>query len=115
MTDLLRNLYRQSNSYRSPSGHPAVEALEVRALMAGTPLAVSEMTFQGGRALYVPGTEGDDQVIVARTDAGLTVTTATGWSGTFSGNYRVLVVDGKGGDDEIMLDDTVFTRAVLFG
>src|SRR4051794_40359165 len=87
---------------------PVVETLEARALMSGTPLDVTQATVTFGKELRVAGTSGNDQITVTQTaDAGIVITTGTGWSATYAGSYASLRIDGGAGNDTIVLDATV--------
>src|SRR3954469_14158742 len=92
-----------------------VESLEGRTLMAASPLAVSEVATTNGMQLKVLGTSGDDQITVSKTATGLSVSTRAGWSGTYDGTYRTLLIDAGPGDDTVAVDPNVDVDAILYG
>jgi hypothetical protein len=95
---------------------PLWEMLERRALLAGSPLGVAEISFLDGTQLRLTGTPAADTITVSRDEAGaLLVTTGDGWSQAFSGVYKALLVDGDAGADTITLDASLDLDAILYG
>jgi hypothetical protein len=92
-----------------------MEGLEARVLMAAQPLGVSEVALANGLQLRITGTSAADQITVTQTESGLTVSTASGWSQTFTKNYKSLLIDGAAGNDVITLDPSVTIDAILKG
>ncbi|HEX8916005.1 MAG TPA: C2 family cysteine protease [Humisphaera sp.] len=106
-----RTTTRHSAAAARAARHPLVEPLEGRTLLAGTPLGVAEVDGQ----LRITGTAYNDNVAVVQSSAGLTVSTTTGWSQTFTKAYKSLLIDGGAGNDIITLDPSVTLPAVLKG
>src|SRR3954453_23291399 len=94
---------------------PVVESLEARAMLSGTPLDVTQATVTFGKELRVAGTSANDQITVTQTDAGLVVSTGSGWSATYAGPYASLRIDGGAGNDTIVVDAAVMVDATLVG
>ena len=99
----------------SRTNRSIVEALEGRALFAGTPLAVAEAAFMGGTQLRISGTTAADAITVEQTADGLVVGNTGGWSETFTGSYKSVRVDGGAGNDSVTLAADLAVDAVLYG
>jgi hypothetical protein len=91
-----------------------MEPLEGRTLMAAQPLGVAEAAVAGGLQLRLTGTAGNDQIVVAPTTTGLSVT-ANGVTTAYDKFYRSLWVDAGGGNDVVTLDPALAIDAILKG
>ncbi|HZL38003.1 MAG TPA: C2 family cysteine protease [Tepidisphaeraceae bacterium] len=92
----------------------AVEALEGRMLLSGSPLNVSEIPFDGGVELKIIGTGGNDRIGVTQTPAGLVVSNGS-WSQTFADPLKGLSIDAGAGNDSVIIDSSVHVNATVFG
>lgn len=100
---------------RTNNNQSVIETLEGRQLFAAAAaLAVSEVTVNNTVELRINGTAKPDQINVQRTPAGLVVSSGK-WSATYAGNYGKIVIDGKAGNDRIVVDASVKNDAVLYG
>jgi Calpain family cysteine protease len=95
------------------SNLPAVENLEGRVFMSGSPLSLSEVAFNGGTQLRINGTAGSDQITVAQTAAGLVVANGS-WTKTVTEKLNSLYINGQGGNNSILLDASVTIDATIF-
>src|SRR3712207_1502593 len=93
----------------------AVETLENRTMMSGSPLTISEAAYRGGTQLKITGTTGDDQITVSLNgNGGLTIANGE-WSTTRSGNYKSLLVNAAAGNDSVSIAADLAISAVLYG
>lgn len=91
------------------------QSLEERRLMAAVPLSSSTYAFAGGTQLRINGTAGNDTINVTRKGSGYLLTTNTGYSQSFVGNFSSLRVYGGKGNDTININDYVTIPAYVHG
>jgi len=92
-----------------------LDQLEPRRLMAGVPLSSSVIAYGVGQQLRINGTINSDAITLTQSGSTYTLTTSTGYSQSFDGNYNTVRINGGRGNDQITIDSSVTTPTMLFG
>lgn len=98
----------------SQANQVSFECLESRTLMSAVPV-ISQSTTTSGLQLLINGSSGDDQILISQSGQTITVRDGHGWSSSYTGSYRKLVVHGNAGADTITLDKSVTVDAAIYG
>jgi hypothetical protein len=69
---------------------------------------------QSGGVLTITGTTGNDQITVLQSGNVFTIKNGS-WSTTVTGTFSQIVVKGNGGNDTIVVDDSVTESATIYG
>ena len=90
-----------------------LESLESRQLL--TSVHITEVWTDFGSQLQIGGSAGNDRIVVNRTRAGYVITGQDGFSATYNGRYRSIVISGRRGNDKIVVSDRVWIPVHLYG
>ncbi len=97
------------------NGISEFQSLEPRQMMAVTPLGSAVIAFGDGQQLKLFGTQKNDSIFVQYDGNAYQVSSDTGFSQSFSGNYNSIRILGGNGNDRIRVDATVDIPAYLHG
>jgi len=91
------------------------ENLEGRTLLTGVALGLAETTYDGGTQLRITGTNGNDQITVKQTVAGLQIGNTGNWSKTITDPISSIWINGEGGNNSVVIDASVKQNCTIFG
>ncbi len=90
------------------------EALEQRTLFSAA-VTISEGRNELGTQLRITGTAASDKITVNKTTRGYVVTAQNGYSATYRGKYKSILINSGRGNDRIVVASTVRIPTEIFG
>jgi hypothetical protein len=93
----------------------AIETLEARQMMSGTPLTITETTVFTGPQLQITGGNAVNNITLKQTTAGLVIGNTGGWTETVTGNFNSILINTGNGNDSVIENSSVRTNTTIFG
>jgi hypothetical protein len=93
----------------------AIETLESRQMLSGTPLTITETTVYTGTQLQITGGNVANKITLTQTTAGLVIGNTGGWSETVTGTFNSILIRTGNGNDSVIENSSVHTNTTIVG